>query len=179
MSPNVANALALTAAKWGTSFLVGHLIGLAYLRWRDRKEWKMTKKPCPECNGKVWDQVDVWEIPCPVCHGEKEITVPDVPQATSEAERWFADTFYREGPDLIIGPVRGRHAFDREHVDVLLRGLAEIRDVLPTLEQRLAGLSTCEACEGSGTIHDVDNATEADCPTCDGVGFAPRKEEDF
>jgi hypothetical protein len=28
------------------------------------------KRPCPECKGKVWDSIESWSIPCPVC-GEK------------------------------------------------------------------------------------------------------------
>lgn len=92
--------------------------------------------------------------------------------AVTELERWIRGAFRRRGGDMIAGPIVSPLTLCREDVDVLLDNLACIRSNLPTLDQRLRGLSTCETCGGEG-------GTGADCAACKGDGFAPRPSADF
>lgn len=97
----------------------------------------------------------------------------------SDLERWISAAFRRQGSNLVVGPTRDAVSLCREDIDVMLDNLAAIQGRLPTLAQRLEGLSTCEACDGEGVVHDVDRDLSGDCPACDGEGFGPREGEDF
>jgi hypothetical protein len=97
----------------------------------------------------------------------------------SDFERWICDTFRRSGGDLHVGPIAHPVALVREDVEKLVGALTELAAKLPDLDKRLAGLSTCELCDGEAAVHDVDEDTESDCPACEGRGLAPRPATDF
>jgi hypothetical protein len=96
----------------------------------------------------------------------------------TELERWIRGAFRRRGGDMIAGPIVSPLILCREDVDTLLDTLAVIQAKLPTLEQRLRGLSTCETCDSYGSILD-DQGSPVDCPACSGLGFSPKTPDAF
>lgn len=103
---------------------------------------------------------------------------------TDDFYRQLAKWFRREGDNLLINTNAfiqrcDGYLFNREQTEELIDHLREIADKLPTLDQRLDGLTVCRFCEGERVMHDVERATESDCPNCGGEGLVKKTWDGF